>query len=141
MNRRTSRAKPKSAGGARAGKQTDDKVAGTNGAEAEDTEPSEGSEQEEGAEEEQEEEEEEEEEDAADEDRSDADVLIALGELDAEAALAYRIVAASVEDPTIRSKLEEFAEDHVRHVETINGLLSDREVQRSPSTSTKVVRP
>jgi len=58
-------------------------------------------------------------------DSSDLDVLVALAELDAEAAVAYRIGASSVDDPAIRAKLEEFAGDHVRHVETINRLLAD----------------
>src|SRR3954468_11138492 len=58
-------------------------------------------------------------------DTSDLDVLVALAELDAEAAQAYRIAAAGVDDPHTRTKLEEFADDHLRHVATINQLLSD----------------
>jgi len=57
-------------------------------------------------------------------DTTDRDVLIALGELDAEAAEAYRIVADGIDDPAIRAKLEEFAQDHQRHVDSINALLS-----------------
>jgi rubrerythrin len=78
--------------------------------------------------EEAEEEEEDEEVEVGARDRSDADVLIALGELDAEAAQAYRIAATAIEDPAIRSKLEEFADDHLRHVQTINRILSAGEV-------------
>jgi rubrerythrin len=58
-------------------------------------------------------------------DDSDLDLLIALAELDAEAAEAYRIAADSAEDAMLRAKLEEFRGDHIRHVETLNGLLSD----------------
>jgi hypothetical protein len=112
MSKRTSKSNSKSAG-ASGGGEREEQLAGQEPAEA--SEPSEASEKEE----------DDTEEDADEDDRSDAEVLIALGELDAEAAQAYRIVAASVEDPTIRSKLEEFADDHVRHVETINALLSD----------------
>ena len=68
--------------------------------------------------------EEEDEGDPSDDDTTDRDVLIALGELDAEAAEAYRIVADGIDDPTIRAKLEEFAQDHQRHVDSINALLS-----------------
>src|SRR3954451_14767581 len=58
-----------------------------------------------------------------DDDTSDLDVLVALAELDAEAAQAYRIAASGVDDPLTRTKLDEFAEDHLRHVATINRLL------------------
>jgi rubrerythrin len=97
------------------------------------------SDQDEEEEEEEEEDEEEEDEETEDEeeeeaeghygdDRVDPDVLTALGELDAEAAQAYRTIAASIEDSVIRSKLEEFASEHTSHVETLNGLLADGDI-------------
>jgi rubrerythrin len=113
MSKRTSESEAKSADATGASAQPDEKLADEEG--PVEIEQSEALEQEE---------EDEKDDEDDDDDRSDADVLIALGELDAEAAQAYRIVAASVEDPAIRSKLEEFADDQVRHVETINRLLS-----------------
>jgi rubrerythrin len=59
------------------------------------------------------------------EDESGLDILVALAELDAEAATAYRIGASAVDDPEIRTKLEEFAADHVGHIRTLNRLLAD----------------
>lgn len=101
MSERTSKSKPKTAGRA-GGKQSDDNRASAQGTAEEDIGRSDVPQQEE-----QEETVEEEELDGGEEaeDRSDTDVLIALGELDAEAALAYRIIAASIDDPAIRSKL------------------------------------
>jgi hypothetical protein len=125
MSKRTSRSKPKSADVSKS-KESDEKLAAEERPAEEEEETTEQSEAAEQGEEEEDEEEDETEED--DDDRSDADVLIALGELDAEAAMAYRIVAASIEDQVIRSKLEEFADDHLKHVETINRLLSDGDI-------------
>jgi rubrerythrin len=59
------------------------------------------------------------------EDDSDLNLLIALAELDAEAAEAYRIAAENTDQVHLRAKLEEFRADHLRHVETFNQLISD----------------
>jgi rubrerythrin len=64
----------------------------------------------------------------ADEDTiEDADmaVLVALAELDAEAAEAYRIAAENTDQVHLRAKLEEFRQDHLRHVETFNRLFAE----------------
>ncbi|HMI83039.1 MAG TPA: ferritin-like domain-containing protein [Polyangiaceae bacterium] len=68
-----------------------------------------------------------EEEDVADDESDDSDLnlLIALAELDAEAAEAYRIAAEYTDQVHFRTKLEEFRADHIRHVETFNRLLSE----------------
>lgn len=58
-----------------------------------------------------------------DDDDIEMEVLIALAELDAEAAQAYSIAALVVDDAAVRSKLEEFRDDHLRHVETLNRVL------------------
>ena len=58
-------------------------------------------------------------------DDADLDLLVALAELDAEAAEAYRIAAENTDDVTLRVKLEVFRGDHLRHVETLNRLLAE----------------
>jgi rubrerythrin len=69
---------------------------------------------------------EEEEELAGDEaDDSDLDLLIAMAELDAEAAEAYRIAAENTDQVHLRTKLEEFRSDHLRHVQALNDFISD----------------
>src|SRR5688500_3249025 len=47
------------------------------------------------------------------EDDSDLNLLIAMAELDAEAAEAYRIAAESTDQVRLRTKLEEFRNDHL----------------------------
>jgi rubrerythrin len=68
-----------------------------------------------------------EDEDDVDDDSDDSDVnlLIALAELDAEAAEAYRIAAENTDQVHFRTKLEEFRTDHLRHVENFNRLLAE----------------
>jgi rubrerythrin len=60
-----------------------------------------------------------------DSDDSDLNLLIALAELDAEAAEAYRIAAEYTDQVHFRTMLEEFRADHLRHVETFNRLLGE----------------
>ena len=58
-------------------------------------------------------------------DDSDLDLLTAMAELDAEAAEAYRIAAENTDQVHLRTKLEEFRGDHLRHVEALNELITD----------------
>jgi rubrerythrin len=58
-------------------------------------------------------------------DDSDLNLLVAMAELDAEAAEAYRIAAQNTDQVHLRTKLEEFRGDHLRHVATLNDLISD----------------
>ena len=58
-------------------------------------------------------------------DDTDANLLIAIAEMDAEAAEAYRIAAEHTDEVHFRTKLEEFRGDHLRHVAAINRLLDD----------------
>ena len=67
------------------------------------------------------------------EDDSDLNLLVAMAELDAEAAEAYRIAAEYTDDPLLRVKLEEFRSDHLRHVETFNRLLTIAGVAEVPA--------
>src|SRR5690242_7818796 len=60
-----------------------------------------------------------------DSDDSDLNLLIAMAELDAEAAEAYRIAAEYTDQVHLRTKLEEFRADHLRHVEMFNRLLTE----------------
>ena len=69
--------------------------------------------------------EEEELEEEEEEDDSDLSLLVAMAELDAEAAEAYRIAAEYTDQVHLQAKLEEFRADHLRHVEDFNQLLSD----------------
>jgi rubrerythrin len=71
------------------------------------------------------EEEEDEETDADEIDDSDLNLLIAMAEMDAEAAEAYRIAAEGTDQVHFRTKLEEFRGDHMRHVEALNELIAD----------------
>jgi rubrerythrin len=61
-------------------------------------------------------------------DDSDVNLLVALAEMDAEAAEAYRIAAEHTDEVHFRAKLEEFRGDHLRHVEAINRLLDEASV-------------
>jgi rubrerythrin len=70
-----------------------------------------------------------------DTDDSDLNLLIAMAELDAEAAEAYRIAAEYTDQVHLRTKLEEFRADHLRHVEDFNRLLSDA---GAPEVSTEL---
>ena len=58
-------------------------------------------------------------------DDSDLNLLIAMAELDAEAAEAYRIAAQSTDQVHLRTKLEEFRNDHLRHVDVLNGFIAE----------------
>jgi rubrerythrin len=58
-------------------------------------------------------------------DDSDVNLLIAMAELDAEAAEAYRIAAENTDRVHLRTKLDEFRADHLRHVETLNDLIAE----------------
>jgi rubrerythrin len=75
------------------------------------------------------------EEELDEEDDSDLNLLIALAELDAEAAEAYRIAAEYTDQVHFRTKLEEFRSDHLRHVENFNRLLTDA---GAPEVSTEL---
>ena len=66
-------------------------------------------------------------------DDSDLNLLVAMAELDAEAAEAYRIAAEYTDSPAFRAKLEEFRADHLRHVETFNRLLTMAGVAEVPA--------
>ena len=70
--------------------------------------------------------EEDEDEGLASEEADDAELnlLIAMAELDAEAAEAYRIAAENTDQVHLRSQLEEFRSDHIRHVDALNGLIA-----------------
>ena len=67
------------------------------------------------------------------EDDSDLNLLVAMAELDAEAAEAYRIAAEYTDNGLFRAKLEEFRADHLRHVETFNRLLTIAGVAEVPA--------
>jgi rubrerythrin len=56
---------------------------------------------------------------------ADMALLVAMAELDAEAAEAYRIAAENTVQVHLRAKLEEFRLDHLRHVETFNRLFAE----------------
>jgi rubrerythrin len=58
-------------------------------------------------------------------DDSDLNLLVALAEMEAEVAEAYRIAAEHTDEVHFRTKLEEFRGDHLRHLERINDLLDD----------------
>ena len=58
-------------------------------------------------------------------DDAELNLLIAMAELDAEAAEAYRIAAEYTDQVHLRSKLEEFRSDHIRHVDALNGLIAE----------------
>ena len=58
-------------------------------------------------------------------DDSDLNLLVAMAELDAEAAEAYRIAAEKTDQVHLRTKLEEFRDDHLRHVEALNELIAN----------------
>jgi rubrerythrin len=80
---------------------------------------------------------EEEEDELADDENGDSDsnLLIALAELDAEAAEAYRIAAENTDQVHLRTKLEEFRSDHIRHVANLNNLIS---AAGGPAVSTEL---
>jgi len=58
-------------------------------------------------------------------DDAELNLLIAMAELDAEAAEAYRIAAENTDQVHLRSKLDEFRGDHIRHVDALNGLIAE----------------
>lgn len=49
--------------------------------------------------------------------------LLALGQMDSEAALAYETAAELISDAAVRSSLEGFADDHRRHVEELGRVI------------------
>jgi competence ComEA-like helix-hairpin-helix protein len=57
------------------------------------------------------------------EEMTELEVLTALGELDAEAAEAYRLAAEGSDDEEVRRALDAFRGDHLRHVDDLNGLI------------------
>lgn len=70
---------------------------------------------------------------------SELEVLMALAQLDLEAALAYEAAAEVVEDGEIEEQLGEFARDHRRHIEGIARVLSTgggAGLSRPPSRAT-----
>lgn len=56
---------------------------------------------------------------------SEVEVLMALAQLDLEAALAYEAAAEVVEDRDIAEQLGAFAQDHRRHIEGVARVLSE----------------
>ena len=66
-------------------------------------------------------------------DDDDINLIVAMAELDAEAAEAYRIAAEYTENVALRDKLEEFRADHLRHVETFNRMLAAAGVAEVPA--------
>lgn len=65
----------------------------------------------------------EEEEEAIDEDEVAA--LGAMANLDQEAAMVYELVAETVDDRELRSMLRSFAQDHRRHVESLDEIVRE----------------
>lgn len=59
-------------------------------------------------------------------DDTELDALLAIGQLDFEAAVAYEIAAEAVDEPTLQTMLQRFAGDHRAHVERIEQLSVDR---------------
>lgn len=57
-----------------------------------------------------------------------ANELIAVAELDREAAAAYHIAAEHIADPKMREQLMSFRDDHLRHVSDIESLLKQRDM-------------
>jgi len=54
------------------------------------------------------------------------DALAALAQMDLEAALAYEAAAAIVENEDLRNAINQFAEDHQRHVRDLSELIEQR---------------
>jgi rubrerythrin len=61
------------------------------------------------------------------EDDRDAHVntLLAIAQMDSEAATAYETVAELVSSPAIRARLEEFAGDHRRHIDDLGHVIEE----------------
>ncbi len=57
------------------------------------------------------------------------EALLGLAQMDAEAAVAYEIVADYVTAPALKRKLLEFAKDHQRHVNAIGEYLVEQGVE------------
>ncbi|HVJ19271.1 MAG TPA: ferritin-like domain-containing protein [Polyangiaceae bacterium] len=57
------------------------------------------------------------------------EALFALAQVDAEVAVAYEIVAQDVDEPTVRDRLLEFAQEHHRHVDEIGAYLKAQGVE------------
>lgn len=79
-------------------------------------------------------------EEAADEVEDEIRALMALAQMDVEAATSYEIAAELVSDPDTQRTLREFAADHRRHVEDIRRIVAGMEIEAEfaasdPSTS------
>ncbi len=66
---------------------------------------------------------------AEDEIDPELEALLGLAQMDAEAAVAYQIVADYVTAPALKRKLLEFARDHERHVNDIGEYLVEQGVE------------
>jgi rubrerythrin len=55
-----------------------------------------------------------------------AELLLTLGRLDLEVAAAYDVIASEVRDEGVRTQLIEMRDDHRRHVDELQSLLSAR---------------
>lgn len=60
--------------------------------------------------------------------------LLALADMDAEAALAFRVMAREIPDDAVARKLDEFSKDHERHLWSLDEYLS-RHGLRHPGSS------
>lgn len=64
-----------------------------------------------------------------DEIEDEIEALIALAQMDAEAAAGYETAAELIPSPEIQKALLEFAGDHQRHVEDIRNIISGMEIE------------
>jgi rubrerythrin len=57
------------------------------------------------------------------EDDQHVSTLLAIAQMDSEAAVAYETAAELVSEPEVRARLQEFASDHRRHIDDIGALI------------------
>jgi rubrerythrin len=62
-------------------------------------------------------------EESEDELEAQINTLLALAQMDSEAAVAYETAAELIEEPDLRSQLQEFAGDHRRHIDDLGQLV------------------
>jgi rubrerythrin len=62
-------------------------------------------------------------EESEDELEAQINTLLALAQMDSEAAVAYETAAELIEEPDVRAQLQEFAGDHRRHITDLGQLI------------------
>jgi rubrerythrin len=62
-------------------------------------------------------------EESEDELEAQVNTLLALAQMDSEAAVAYETAAELIDEPDVRAQLQEFAGDHRRHIDDLGQLI------------------